>query len=71
MIEGLSGKHGYSPPAAPAKARLPADQNTDGLIELKELDVYVTQRVRELTSGAQHPVTRSGDIPSFPLAAVK
>jgi len=71
LIEGVSGKHVYSPPAAPAKTRLPADLNSDGLIELKELDVYVTQRVREITSGAQHPVTRSGDIPSFPLATSK
>ncbi len=71
LIEGVSGKRVYAPPSAPPKTRLPADLNGDGVIELKELDVYVTQRVREITDGAQHPVTRSGDIPSFPLATAK
>ena len=71
LIEGLTGKHIYERAGATPKTRLPADLNGDGVIEIKELDLYVTQRVRELTDGAQHPVTRSGDIPSFPVAAVK
>ena len=54
IIEGLSGK---------------ADFNKDGVIYLNELDTYVTDRVKELTRGQQHPVTaKPGNVRSFPLA---
>ncbi len=54
IIEGLSGK---------------ADFNKDGVVYLNELDTYVTDRVKELTKGQQHPVTaKPGSIRSFPLA---
>lgn len=54
IIEGLSGK---------------ADFNKDGVVYLNELDTYVTDRVKELTRGEQHPVTaKPGSIRSFPLA---
>lgn len=54
IIEGLSGK---------------ADFNKDGVVYLNELDTYVTDRVKELTRGQQHPVTaKPGSIRSFPLA---
>jgi hypothetical protein len=52
LVEGLSGK------AA----------NKVGIVYLNELDVYVTNRVKELSNGRQHPVTdRPTSIRSFPL----
>jgi len=57
VIEGLSGK---------------ADYNKDGVIHFNELDLYVTDRVKELAKGRQHPVTaRPTTIRSFPLTRAK
>ncbi len=42
LIEGLSGA---------------ADYNKDGLIQLTELDLYVDNRVAQLSKDEQHPVT--------------
>jgi hypothetical protein len=42
VLEGLRGK---------------ADGNNDGIVFLPELDAYVMNRVKELTSNRQHPVT--------------
>jgi hypothetical protein len=54
LTEGLTGK---------------ADLNRDGVVYLNELDTYVTDRVKELTQGQQHPVTaKPTSIRSFPLA---
>jgi uncharacterized caspase-like protein len=54
VTEGLSGK---------------ADANQDGLVYSTELDAYVSERVKELSNGRQHPVTaKPGTIRSFPLA---
>jgi hypothetical protein len=54
VLEGLSGK---------------ADYNKDGVVYLNELDNYVTERVKELSKGKQHPVTaRPTSIRSFPLS---
>lgn len=54
LIEGLSGK---------------ADYNKDGLVYLTELDLYVDNRVRELSKDQQQPVTaKPTTIRSFPLA---
>ena len=54
VTEGLSGK---------------ADANNDGLVYSTELDAYVSQRVKDLSNGRQHPVTaKPGTIRSFPLA---
>jgi WD40 repeat protein len=54
LVEGLSGK---------------ADTDKDGLIELNELDVYVTQRVRKLSAGDQEPtISRPSIVRSFPLS---
>jgi uncharacterized caspase-like protein len=53
LVEGLSGK------AA----------NRDGVVYLAGLDAYVTDRVKELTGGRQHPVTaKPTSVRSFPLA---
>jgi hypothetical protein len=34
-----------------------ADLMPDGRITMKELDTYVSERVPQLTNGAQHPTT--------------
>ncbi len=48
-----------------------ADYDGNGVIYTTELDNYVTDRVKELTGGAQHPTTRkSTDITAFPLFAL-
>jgi uncharacterized caspase-like protein len=53
LIEGLQGK---------------ADFNADGSIYFNELDTYVSDRVKELSRGRQHPVTaKPATIRSFPL----
>jgi uncharacterized caspase-like protein len=53
LVEGLSGK------AA----------KTDGAVYLNHLDSYITDRVKELTQGRQHPVTaKPTSLRSFPLA---
>jgi hypothetical protein len=53
LVEALSGK------AA----------KTDGAVYLHHLDAYVTDRVKELTRGRQHPVTsKPSTIRSFPLS---
>jgi WD40 repeat protein len=54
LVEGLSGKAGKS---------------SDGAVYLHHLDAYVTDRVKELSKGKQHPVTsKPSTIRSFPLA---
>ncbi|MCA9074412.1 MAG: caspase family protein [Planctomycetaceae bacterium] len=53
VCEGLEGK---------------ADTNKDTHVYFNELDLYVTDRVKELTGGKQHPVTaKPTTIRSFPL----
>ncbi len=45
-----------------------ADYNQDGSISIKEIDLYVTIRVKELTDGAQKPTTIMPDsIPDFAI----
>ncbi|RYC66871.1 caspase family protein [Spirosoma sordidisoli] len=58
VLEGLSGR---------------AEITKDGVISLSELDRYVTERVKQLTNGLQHPVTyNEGRIPnSLPLCVIK
>jgi hypothetical protein len=54
VVEGLSGK---------------ADRTASGAVYSHKLDVYVTDRVQELTRGQQHPVTaKPTSIRPFPLA---
>jgi hypothetical protein len=55
ILEGLAG---------------PADFNNNRIIELLELNLFVTNRVKELTQGRQHPFTPInlfGNIPLFAL----
>jgi hypothetical protein len=54
LVEGLAGKGG---------------KTADGAVYLHHLDAYVTDRVKELSRGQQHPVTaRPASIRSFPLS---
>lgn len=46
LLEGLDGK---------------ADYTKDGVISTSELDVFVSQRVKELTNGEQMPTTVKPD----------
>jgi WD40 repeat protein len=54
LVEGLDGR---------------ADQQRSGRVTHKMLDVYVSERVKELTQGRQSPVTQApGGVPDFPVA---
>ncbi|MEO5343509.1 MAG: caspase family protein [Gammaproteobacteria bacterium SHHR-1] len=49
-----------------------ANYNGDHRIDLKELDLYVTSRVKELTGGRQHPMTEIPQVvPDFPIAITR
>ncbi|WNJ21156.1 caspase family protein [Pontibacter sp. G13] len=55
MLEGLNGA---------------ADYNRDQVVKLTELNLYITERVKDLTKGLQHPfmpLNLFGDIPLFIL----
>ena len=57
LLEGLGGK---------------ADVNGDAVIHLRELDFFISDRVKELTEGVQHPTTvKPRSISRLPGAAVK
>ena len=57
LLEGLGGR---------------ADYDGNGLVEIKEIDLYVTTRVKELTEGTQHPATEiPASLPNFPVAAIR
>nr|VFK65596.1 MAG: Uncharacterized protein, contains caspase domain [Candidatus Kentron sp. UNK]VFK71585.1 MAG: Uncharacterized protein, contains caspase domain [Candidatus Kentron sp. UNK] len=48
-----------------------ADHDGDGRVDIKELDLYLTDRVKELTKGKQHPMTEIPRMMSnFPVAIV-
>ena len=45
-----------------------ADVDNNGVISFKELDLYVTRGVKELTGGKQRPTTQIPDnLPDFPI----
>ena len=53
LIEGLNGD---------------ADYDSDNIIDMKEIDLFITKRVKELTGGSQHPTTEiPKTMPNFPL----
>lgn len=57
LLEGLAGK---------------ADYRQRGVVRLTELDDYVSERVRELSAGAQTACTaKSTRIGSFPIVATR
>jgi len=54
LIEGLGGQ---------------ADYTKDGAITINELDLYLSERVKALTSGSQTPTTtKPKTVPDFPIA---
>ena len=53
LVEGLSGK---------------ADYQANGVITVNELDLYLAERVKELTGGWQTPTTaKPQTVPDFPI----
>ncbi|MFT5469942.1 MAG: WD40 repeat protein [Verrucomicrobiales bacterium] len=49
-----------------------ADFTKDGVIHLRELDTFVSEKVKELTGGIQHPTTvKPSTISRFPVARVR
>lgn len=57
LVEGLEGR---------------ADYQKSGRITHKMLDLWVSERVKELTRGRQSPVTQApGGVPDFPVAIVR
>ena len=57
LLEGLSGK---------------ADLKGDGRVTVTSLDYFLSERVKELTSGGQHPTTtKPPSVPDFPIAIIK
>jgi peptidoglycan hydrolase-like protein with peptidoglycan-binding domain len=49
-----------------------ANYNGDHRIDLKELDLYITSRVKDLTGGRQHPMTEIPQVvPDFPIAIAR
>ncbi len=54
LVEGLSGK---------------ADYSKNSVISINELDLYISERVKELTKGRQTPTTtKPTTIQDFPIA---
>jgi len=57
LLEGLAGK---------------ADLRGNGRITITSLDFFLSERVKELTDGNQHPTTtKPPSVPDFPIAIVK
>jgi len=53
LIEGLEGK---------------ADFDMDNTVDIKEIDLFITKRVKVLTNGSQHPTTEiPKTMPNFPI----
>ncbi len=49
-----------------------ADYNKNNAISVKELDLWLSERVKELTNKKQHPVARKPPtVPDFPIALAK
>jgi uncharacterized caspase-like protein len=57
LVEGLSGK---------------ADYTGKGKITVNMLDLYISERVKELTQGQQTPTTtKPNTVPDFPIAVTR
>jgi len=56
-VEGIQGK---------------ADYGASGRITLNMLDLYISERVKELTQGQQTPTTvKPPNVPDFPVAVLQ
>ena len=68
-LESPTVEHGYFTLAIVEGLNGQADYNQDRVVHLNELDLFVTDRVKVLSSGRQHPVTvKPASIRSFPLS---
>jgi WD40 repeat protein len=68
-MESEQDQHGYFTLALIEALSGRADFNHDGSIYLTEVDAYLSDRIKELTGGKQHPVTtKPATIRSFPLS---
>ena len=56
-VESAEWKHGYFTQALTEGLSGKADINNDGLVYLTELDAYLVNRVKDLSSNRQHPTT--------------
>ena len=60
--------HGAFTKAVLEGLRSKANYDGNRTIDIKELDLYVIQRVKTLTDGQQHPITETPKtMPSFPV----
>ena len=68
-LESEQHEHGYFTLALIEALSGQADFNQDGSIYLTEVDAYLSDRIKALTGGKQHPVTtKPATIRSFPLS---
>jgi len=68
-VESAGLKHGYFTEALTEGLSGKADSDNDGLVYLSELDVYVVNRVKDLSNDHQHPVSAwPPGVRSFPLS---
>lgn len=72
-LEHPDWKHGaFTKALVEALEQGKADYSNDGVINLRELDMYVADRVEELTGDQQHPTTQKpSTISRFPIVLVK
>lgn len=72
-MEHPDWKHGaFTKAVLEALEQGKADYSNDRLIHLRELDLYVAERVEALTSGEQHPTTQKpSTISRFPLVQLR
>jgi hypothetical protein len=48
------------------------DLTGDGIVSIAEFDLYLSERVKDLTDRQQHPVTVKPDtVPDFPIALAR
>ncbi len=68
-VESAALKHGFFTEALTEGLSGKADINNDGLVYLTELDAYLVNRVKDLSSDRQHPTTaKPPGVRSFPLS---
>lgn len=72
-LEHPTWKHGaFTKALIEAMEEGQADYSGDGIILLRELDLYIAERVDALTQGEQHPTTQKpSTISRFPIVQVK
>jgi hypothetical protein len=70
VVEGLTGRVASLPPRGDAALALDALKRTHR-VTISSLEVYIYERVKELTGGRQQPTTTKPDtIPNLTIAAL-